>query len=340
MIDGVDAMNENRRSSDADETDIAHLLAKVGPRSEPPSRTAAEVRTAVEAAWRQAVDTREQRRRYTGWAVAAGVAVAAVSAWLARPLYVPEPATVATLARVVGDVQVEAGQGGWTALAAGSGVKAGAVVRTGADGRAALELPNGVSLRLDTDTHLAFNDAQEAALSQGAVYVDSGAEAAAGGGRFVVDTPAGDVRHLGTQYEARLTGKVLHVGIREGRIEVSGARASVIGNAGEVLSIDDGRVTRSALPPNSPAWNWVADVTPPFSIEGRTVDEFLTWAGRETGRKVLYASPEVERTAKSVTLSGTVEGLHPRQAVAAVLATTSLTTTVGDESIEVGQAQN
>jgi ferric-dicitrate binding protein FerR (iron transport regulator) len=155
----------------------------------------------------------------------------------------------------------------------------------------------------------------------------------------MVNTPAGNVRHVGTQYEARLIGNVLQVGIREGRIEVSGARASVIGNSGELLSIDDGRVTRSALPPNSPAWNWVTDVTPPFSIEGRTVDEFLAWAGRETGRKIMYTSPEVERTANSVTLSGTVEGLDPRQAVAAVLATTSLTTTIADDSIEVGQAQ-
>lgn len=340
MIDGVDAMNENRHSSDADETDIARLLARVGPRSEPPARAAAEVRAAVAAAWRQTVDTREQRRRYTGWAVAAGVAVAAVGAWLARPLYLPEPVTVATLARVVGEVQVESGRGQWMPLVAGSVIKSGAVVRTGAEGRAALELESGVSLRLDTATQLAFDDAQEAALSRGAVYVDSGAEAASAGGRFVVATPAGNVRHLGTQYEARLADNVLQVGVREGRIEVSGAHASVIGNAGEVLSIGAGGVTRSALPPNSPAWDWVADVTPPFSIEGRTVDEFLTWAGREMGRKVVYGSPEVERAAKSVTLSGTVEGLPPQQAVAAVLATASLTSTVADDSIEVGQAQH
>jgi hypothetical protein len=82
----------------------------------------------------------------------------------------------------------------------------------------------------------------------------------------------------------------------------------------------------------------VTDVTPPFSIEGRTVDEFLTWAGRETGRRVVYSSPDVERLAKSVTLNGTVDGLPPQQAVAAVLATTSLQTIVADGSIEVARA--
>ncbi len=158
--------------------------------------------------------------------------------------------------------------------------------------------------------------------------------------RFVLDTPAGDVRHLGTQYEARLDDGGLRVGIREGRVEVSGRRASVVGSAGEVLALRDGQVTRSALAPNASAWNWVTDVTPPFSIDGRTVEEFLTWAGRETGRRVVYASPEVERLARSVTLNGTVDGLPPQQAVAAVLATTSLETTVVDGSIEVGHARH
>ena len=99
---------------------------------------------------------------------------------------------------------------------------------------------------------------------------------------------------------------------------MSGRRASVIGSAGEVLALRDGQVTRSALAPNASAWNWVTDVTPPFSIDGRTVEEFLTWAGRETGRRVVYASPEVERLARSVTLSGTVDGLPPQQAVASM----------------------
>jgi hypothetical protein len=105
-----------------------------------------------------------------------------------------------------------------------------------------------------------------------------------------------------------------------------------------MLVIDAGHVTRSALPPNAPAWDWIADVVPPFSIEGLTVGEFLAWAGRETGREVVYSTPDVERLAGSVTLSGTVEGLPPQQAIEAVLATTSLATRVVDGRIEVAPA--
>jgi ferric-dicitrate binding protein FerR (iron transport regulator) len=331
-------MNENRPMNDRDEPDIARLLAKVGARAQPPGAAAADVRAALEAEWRRTVASRQQRRRYTGWAAAAGIAVAAIGSWVARPLYLPEPATVATLTRVVGVVQVESSRDQWASLAAGSTVKSGAVLRTGDHGRAALDLANGVQVRLDSGTQLAFNDPQEAVLEQGAVYVDSGTGPGQESAAFVLGTPAGNVRHLGTQYEARLEGGVLHVGIREGSIEVSGRRASVVGSAGEVLAIDDGRVTRAALAPNASAWDWVADVTPPFSIQGRTVDEFLAWAGRETGRRVVYASAEAERLAKSVTLNGSVEEMPPQQAVAAVLATTSLETAVTEDRIEVEQS--
>jgi hypothetical protein len=335
----MDQMNERHSMDDRDELDIARLLTNVGARSQPAPGAAAEVRAAVEAEWRSMVSARQQRRRFTGWAAAAGIAVAAVGAWMARPLYLPEPATIATVARVVGDVRVESGRGQWTQVAAGDAVRAGAAIRTGDDGRAALDLPGGVHVRLDAGTALAFNGVEEASMSRGAVYVDSGQDAGPDAARFVLDTPAGDVRHLGTQYEARLDDGELRIGVREGRVEVSGPRASVIGSAGEVLSLRDGKVTRSALAPHAAAWNWVAGVTPPFSIEGRTVDEFLTWAGCETGRRVVYSSPEVERLAKSVTLNGTVDGLPPQQAVAAVLATTSLGTTLVDDSIEVGHAR-
>jgi ferric-dicitrate binding protein FerR (iron transport regulator) len=334
-------MSEDQQSYDRDEAALARLVAAVGPRQQPSAAATAEVRAAVEAEWRRTIDARQQRRRFPAWAMAAGFAVAAVGAWLARPLYLPEAATVATLTRVVGDVESSSGDGRWQRLASGTGVKSGDTLRTGIDGRAAIELSSGIQLRLDTGTQLALNDFDEAALTQGAVYVDSGAGTGGTAAQFVLDTSAGDVRHLGTQYEARLDGSVLQVGVREGRVEVSGVHGAVIAEAGELLAVSGaGQVTRGALAPNASAWDWVNGITPPFSIDGRTVDEFLSWAGRETGRTVEYASPEAARQARSVTLNGTVEGLSPEGALAAVLATTSLEPTVADDRIRIEEGQS
>jgi hypothetical protein len=68
------------------------------------------------------------------------------------------------------------------------------------------------------------------------------------------------------------------------------------------------------------------------------VDVFLAWAGRETGRTVVYGSPDVEQQARAVILSGTLEGLTPDEAVAAVLSTTSLQAALDGDRIRIEAA--
>jgi ferric-dicitrate binding protein FerR (iron transport regulator) len=328
-------MHEQGHEPERDEGDLARLIAAVGPSNQPSTAATAQVRAAVEAEWRQVVAAQQRRRRFSTWAAAAGVVVAVAGIWLARPLYRGEPQTVATLARVVGEVQVDLGDGRWSPIGSGDGVPSGATLRTSPDGRAALRLSSGVQLRLDTGTRLAFSDAQSADLSVGAVYVDTGADRQGAVAAFVLDTPAGNIQHLGTQYAAWIDDDGVRIGVREGRVELSGARGAVTGRAGELLTVRDGAITRTPLPATASDWNWVSDVAPPYRIEGRTVDDFLTWATRETGRSLVYASPAAEQRAKSVTLSGTVEELAPDEAVRAVLATTTLRPIVGTEEIRV-----
>jgi ferric-dicitrate binding protein FerR (iron transport regulator) len=331
-------MNDKSTLADQDDGDLARLLAATGTRDRPSDLVARQVRAAVEAEWKKSVATRRQRRQYTGWAAAAGVAVAAVALWMARPLYLAASGPVASLARVVGDVQMDAGDGRWIPLAAGSVVVATAVIRTGSDGRAAIEVKDGVELRLDSDTQLAFNDTHQADLSRGAVYVDSGSGSGAPAADFLLETPLGSVRHLGTQYEARVADGDLRVSVREGRVEVGTARGPVLGGAGELLTISDTGATRAQLARSASQWKWVNEVTPPFNIEGRSVDDFLNWAGRETGRSIVYSSPATEQQARGITLRGTVEGLAPDVAVIAVLATTSLRPVVDEERITIDAA--
>lgn len=331
-------MSERSSTDGRDDTDLAALLAAAGPRSKAAPEAMAGVRAAVEAEWRATVAARRRRRQFTGWAAAAGVAMAAVAVWIAQPTLAPGDALVASVTRVVGEVQQDDGDGDWVPLDGAAPVKAGTQLRTGSGGRVALRLTDGVELRLDSGTLVAFEDAAHAHLSQGAVYVDSRARAGGASPDFELATPAGAVRHLGTQYEARLASDGLRVAIREGRVQVGTPTGAVQGAAGEQLVVGAGRVERSALAPNAAEWNWLATVTPPFTLEGRSVEDFLEWAGRETGRAVVFASPEAAAQARAVTLNGTVEGLTPDEAVAAVLSTTSLRAGIEAERIRVEAA--
>lgn len=326
-------MNEKTRADGMDDRDLGRLLGAAGARVHPSAEAMAEARAAVEAEWRATVSARRSRQRTVTWAAAAGIAIAAVAVWIARPLVGPGDGPVAAMVRVVGDVQQDSGDGRWVPLGPTDAVAAGSSLRTGTGGRAALRLRDGVELRLDSSTLIALEDASHARLADGAVYVDAGVGSDSTSPAFALETPAGNVRHLGTQYEARLADGSLRVGIREGRVEIDGRGGKVRGDAGEQLVLQQGRVVRSRLASTADEWNWVATITPPFEVEGRSVDAFLAWVARETGRAVVYATPEAAQRARDVALRGTVEGLTPDEAVVAVLSTTSLRPSVEAERI-------
>lgn len=313
------------RVDDESDGELGSLLRAVGARAQPSATMMAEVRAAVDAEWRATCAARRRRRQLMTWSAAAGIAAASVGAWLARPLYLPAGGPVASLARVEGTVEYRSDEGArWRALPAIAELRRGDELRTGAAGRAAVTLASGVELRLDNGTAISLDDIHHARLRQGAVYVDSGVDAADDSRALEIDTPAGAVRHLGTQYEARLLDGALRVGVREGRIAVGVPGGDVVGRAGEQLTLEDGQVLRQALAPNAATWAWIGTITPPFAIEGQSVHQFLAWAGRETGRQVVYASPEAAQQARDIVLRGSVAGLTPDDAVTAVLATTAL----------------
>jgi len=331
-------MNESSRPDAQEDVDVAAVLRAVGHRPVASAQAMAEVRAAVAAEWRATVAARRRRRSVVGWSAAASIAVAAFGIWLARPLLQTEPQVVASLTRVVGTVEQSRGDGRWVPLAADGAIEVGTELRTARDGRAALLLSTGVELRLDGRSVVAFADPAHARLAQGAVYVDAGGGPGAASPAFELETPVGRVAHLGTQYEARILDGGVRIGVREGRVRVSRPGGDLVGAVGESLTVRGDKVVRDALDPTADDWRWLADVTPPFSIEGRSVEEFLIWAARQTGRTVVYASPDAALQARSVTLSGTVADLAPDEAVRAVLATTSLAPEIGAGHIRVEAA--
>jgi hypothetical protein len=318
-------MNDQRLPDDrtGEDADLAALLQSVGPRPTPPAGFAAEVRAAVAAEWRATVAARQPQRRFAPpWlAIAASVAVVAVAVGVALPRWQAAGGPVAVVARVMGAAEIRhATDGTWQTLTATSPVAASDEIRTSGSGRVALRRPDGLEVRLDTDTQLAFAGGERARLAAGGVYVDAGTPGS-GSGAFVVGTPYGDVRHVGTQYVASVHGGALLVAVREGSITIDRGRVPVVARAGESLAVrQDGSVARSQVESHGQPWQWAAAIAPEFAIDGRSLDEFLTWAGRETGRKIVYTSPDAAREAEQTMLKGSTSGLSPEAAVAAVFA--------------------
>ncbi len=307
--------------------DIERILKSAGSREKPPLEIEREIRGRLRTEWLAIVaDKRRDRRRQTSFALAAGILAAAVGVWIAAPRLGGPADPVATMMLATGEVRVNSGWfSAWRQVAPGQSLTVGQALETGPSGRGALAMAGGVSARLDHDTRVNITGAQELTLERGALYVDAG-PIVSPASRLDVITPSGSVRHVGTQYEVRLMGTGVRLRVREGRIEwharTGGFEQS--GSGEQLMIAGDGTVERLAMSLYGEYWDWAAAAAPGIKIEGLPLDRFLAWAGRELGREIVYATPESATDVASIVVHGSIAGLTPRQALDAVLATTSV----------------
>ncbi|HEV8241930.1 MAG TPA: FecR domain-containing protein [Thermoanaerobaculia bacterium] len=323
---------------------VARLVRFAGARPPVPEERAARVEMRVREAWQAGVVAR-RRFRWMSWgaglAAAAGLAVAFGLLWRHASQPPPSPVLVATVERVSGSVTTAGAAGDRMPLLPGAQVFAGTPIETGADGRLALRLAAAAgatspSLRVDVGSSARFLAASELRLDAGALYVDS-----QGGAPVHVHTPWAEVTERGTQFEVRVGAGGVRVRVREGAVELAGRQhADGTGawraTAGaELLLAADGRLSRATVPVHGAAWDWVQEIAPSFQLEGSTLGEFLGWVGRETGWRVAWADPARAAAGAGTTLHGSIEGLPPEQALAAVLPTCGLADRRDGESVVV-----
>lgn len=309
----------------ANDDTISHLLREVGARDLPAQDLMNEVRQAVHAEWRTLVEERRRRNRKLAYGVAASVAIAVLAvAFSLRFTSVPT-VQVASITRIDGVLQVDrGGNGEWRTVTVGENLSTGDVLRTDDGTRAALEFGKGVSVRLDVGSLLQLAAQSQVVLDHGGIYVDAVPQVPAVP-PLVIETAYGSVHHLGTQYQVRTARDGIEVSVREGRVEIVSAGVTHSGVAGEQLVIPrEGGISRTVISPHDTGWQWATRVAPAFDIDRQPLANFLNWIARETGKQLVYATPEVQAHAEQLILRGAVDDLAPEQALAAVLATTPL----------------
>lgn len=320
------------------DTDIVEsLIRSAGRRVEPPEDAYRQTLVAATAAFRSKVARRRQRRLgiWAGAAAAAVLALALIAPW-------SPPAggrgELARVVRVIGSAEQLDGDD-WRALDEGRGsLGTGVRVRTRAGGRVALALSDGGSLRLAAGTEVTLQAPGRLTVSGGTIYVDSGT--VPGAGRLEIVTPAGTARDIGTQFELQVAGTALRLRVREGSVSIDRGGQLLTGVAGEQIAIDVlGSVVRDGIAPDDEAWQWTESVAPTPDMDGRPASELIAWVARETGRRLHYATPQVERRAAEVILHGNIRNLSPLEALDAMLATTDLEYALEGHTMEIRARQ-
>ena len=73
------------------------------------------------------------------------------------------------------------------------------------------------------------------------------------------------------------------------------------------------------MPQGVEPWLWILEAAPPIEIEGRSLASYLEWVARETGWRIRYADRDLERSAETILLHGTIEGLRPDESLGVIL---------------------
>jgi ferric-dicitrate binding protein FerR (iron transport regulator) len=320
--------------SEADGDALANLIARAGSRPTASSMNREQVRFAAHEAWQHALHERRQRRRLLGAGIATVAAVAVGSLFHFHP-GTTATRVVASLAYAQGQVQLR------STYAPGSAqhdsttrnqLHPGDAILTGADSGARIAMTNGITVRVAADTELRWRSSGEFELPHGAVYVDSGERHVP----LKVHTALGDVSHLGTRYLVRTDGQTLHVAVRDGLITLAAHGAETQAGGHERLDLgNDGSVLRSVAAPYGEEWAWSDALSPGFNVDGRNLDEFLTWASGESGHRLEYADETVHAAAVRTVLHGRSVAIGPEEALGAILPTTDFSARVVGERVIV-----
>ncbi len=333
----------------AEDKSLESLLKLAGERAEIPLSLESRVYHRVQEEWRASTAKPNGDRVYAEvqktwrrnalrsralrWLAPMGVAASAILAFLllSQP-DVTQPVAVATVASVVAPATSPG------ALQEGAVVYEGDLVATGPGEGVSLLLARNVSLRIDENTRIQVNGADRFTLLGGRMYADTGQFVYRDGG-LEIDTAFGVVSDIGTQFAVSLGSESVEVSVREGRVELASATDLLAARMGERLTLVQGQgasVTR--LDTYDPYWNWVADLTPAFDMSNKSLLDFLKWAARETGRELRFTTDESRMFAMRTDVHGSLDGLTPDQALAAILSTTSLEYQIEADKVVLNQS--
>ncbi len=299
---------------------VESLLRLAGAREPLPADRMQRLKVAGHAEWRKLVTKRRRqqltRRSVSGLAAAAMIALA-MKAWTGVGPVVPAPAEFAVVESLAGSPRLitDAGQQGGGLLRVGDRLLVGPHQISLGGGTATLRLTGGQTMWVDRDSLLRLAAAGVVVLDRGAVDIESG-----GAGSLEVRTPVGAVRDVGTKFEVRLTPSGLRVRVRDGAVIVERDQQQHEAHAGDELVLGaSGTLTRRTVTGDGSEWAWATDALATFELEGRSLGEFLEWIAHENGWRLQFASAAVQDKARTTTLHGSIQGLPPRQAIAAVM---------------------
>jgi len=315
---------------------LEELFRHVSARERPSAEDEQAIRQALHEEWSSVTRQRKRRRSAVAWSAAASVFLAVMVGvnLVQNPKSIGPVMQLATVEKLTGTVLIQSsGDPATQSPEVSAALEIGQQILSAVNSRVAIRWLNGESIRLDENTELRLKSAGEIDLRAGRIYVDT-AEAGPTA-ELAITTPAGLVRHLGTQYMTAVSADGTSVSVREGQVLLEAQGVETVADRGEQLKVNaSGAHSLEMISTYGSFWQWTEELAPAFSSDGRSMADFLNWVARESGHVVEFASPQAEKMANDTLLRGQVE-MEPMRALAVVMQTSDLAPEVSAGTIVV-----
>jgi len=314
---------QDKPSNDNNDT-LTALIKLAGPSAEIDSRVEDRVYTAVHREWSRNKPWSQPVRWALPFALAASILIAFS---LRESDTVPQPQTV-------GSVTVAMGE---TGLKVGDHVNTGDVLDTSNGHGVSLALNDDISLRVDAETLIKVDSANEFTLMAGRIYIDTG-DRIYSDRHVTVHTASGVATDVGTQFSVRFENADMSVAVREGQVDLNEGDQIHTAQRGDKITVRPGKAAQyDVVPVTGEQWGWALALAPTFDIENRSLLDFLRWVARETGLELSIESDEMRMETMRPKLHGSVDGMSPLEALEAVLATTDFEYSIDGDTIKVSK---
>ena len=342
---------------------LPELLRHADVRENAPYATKQRIKIQLKAQWRQ---KNSQRKKRNIW-LASGSFATALSFFIlmifnGQMFSENEVTNKVLLARIQGEVKTSLNHNEYEPLLNSDDnsekknatylpfLPAGTMIETLNDGLVTLTLQTGGNLRLHNNSQLIINENNEFTLAFGTVYFDSGQDdlnivnsKIAGSesssshlGAITIKTLHGNIQDIGTQFQVSSNKNTLQVSVREGLINLHNEQGTHVVNHGfQLTEKSNGSFVKTAISPRDPKWHWVNDAAPKFSLEGKSLHQFLVWITREHGLTLHFNQNHTEKLSKLIVLHGDIDGLDLQQALNTVFATIELTYSIDQNILKV-----
>lgn len=324
---------------------IGSLVGNISARPRPPTVVEQAVYQHVLEDWQRVRTHRQRRKKVVYWSVAASIMMAI----LVRPLlFQPQGASVDAIAlgwveNRVGTVSVL--QDNKRVLLASadqaSSVFPGQSIITAAKSGASIDWGDGNTVRIDQDTELQLHSKSEIELVSGRIYVDIPPTLGQNPSSVAlrVLTQFGSVNHIGTQFMVSSETGSVQVAVREGSVSIDNNQQVFVTQKGQQTTLGESdRVSHESILTYGADWQWAEQLAPAFELEGKTLDEFLSWVGRESGKQILFDTEAARNIARKTIMHGSIDDA-PLTAMQLVLQTNELSWQEADGKIHLFVSQ-